>query len=70
MAKALVVSLLVLLLASPTVFGTDHTVGDSAGWALGTNYTTWASGKTFKVGDNLGKSTLLNSQNACLPLFL
>ncbi|MCD7445874.1 hypothetical protein HAX54_015599 [Datura stramonium] len=30
-----------------------HTVGDSAGWALGVNYGTWASGTTFNVGDSL-----------------
>ncbi|XP_020202781.1 uclacyanin-3 [Cajanus cajan] len=53
MAKAIAASFLVLLLAFPTVFGTDHDVGESAGWALGTNYATWASGKTFRVGDNL-----------------
>jgi len=32
---------------------TDYTVGDSAQWNLGVNYSTWASGKTFAVGDKL-----------------
>lgn len=32
----------------------DYTVGDSAGWGLGVDYGTWASGKTFNVGDSLG----------------
>eukprot|EP00253_Pinus_taeda_P000872 PITA_00872 len=32
---------------------TDYTVGDSAQWNLGVNYKTWASGKTFVVGDKL-----------------
>lgn len=32
-----------------------YTVGDSAGWNLGVDYNTWASDKTFKVGDKLGK---------------
>ncbi|KAL3504792.1 hypothetical protein ACH5RR_034633 [Cinchona calisaya] len=32
---------------------TDYTVGDSAGWALGADYTSWTSGKTFTVGDSL-----------------
>ncbi|KAJ4764837.1 Blue copper protein [Rhynchospora pubera] len=32
---------------------TDYTVGDSSGWATGVDYTTWASGKTFKEGDTL-----------------
>ncbi|KAM0927014.1 hypothetical protein ACQ4PT_003141 [Festuca glaucescens] len=32
---------------------TSFTVGDKSGWTLGVDYTTWASGNTFKVGDNL-----------------
>ncbi|KAF3631002.1 blue copper protein [Capsicum chacoense] len=32
---------------------TVHTVGDSSGWGLSVDYGTWASGKTFKVGDSL-----------------
>ncbi|MED6149281.1 hypothetical protein PIB30_060928 [Stylosanthes scabra] len=56
MAKAIAMvasSFLILLLASPSVFATDYAVGDSSGWSLGVDYTTWASGKTFKVGDTL-----------------
>ncbi|KAL8243165.1 hypothetical protein R6Q59_009423 [Mikania micrantha] len=30
-----------------------HTVGGKAGWALSVDYSTWASDKTFKVGDKL-----------------
>nr|GMC52488.1 blue copper protein-like [Ipomoea batatas] len=33
--------------------GTKYTVGDTSGWALSVDYGTWASGKTFKVGDSL-----------------
>lgn len=33
----------------------DYTVGDSAGWGLGLDFSTWSAGKTFNVGDNLGK---------------
>ncbi|KAK7385338.1 hypothetical protein VNO78_31054 [Psophocarpus tetragonolobus] len=32
---------------------TTHTVGDTSGWALGGDYSTWASGLKFKVGDTL-----------------
>ncbi|ONK73467.1 uncharacterized protein A4U43_C04F31860 [Asparagus officinalis] len=32
---------------------TDYTVGDSSGWTQGVDYKTWASDKTFKVGDTL-----------------
>lgn len=33
---------------------TVHTVGDTSGWSVGVDYGTWASGKTFVVGDKLG----------------
>ncbi|KAL4270928.1 hypothetical protein AHAS_AhasUnG0035400 [Arachis hypogaea] len=46
-------SFLILLLASPTVFATDYTVGDASGWTLEVDYTKWATGKEFKVGDTL-----------------
>ncbi|VFQ85551.1 unnamed protein product [Cuscuta campestris] len=36
----------------PTL-GKTYTVGDSTGWGLGGDYATWASDKTFKVGDSL-----------------
>ncbi|PUZ71094.1 hypothetical protein GQ55_2G287500 [Panicum hallii var. hallii] len=36
-------------LASATTF----TVGDSQGWTTGVNYDSWASGKSFAVGDTL-----------------
>lgn len=32
---------------------TYYTVGGSQEWTLGVNYSTWASGKTFAVGDKL-----------------
>lgn len=34
---------------------TYYTVGDNLGWKPGVNYTAWASGKQFVVGDYLGK---------------
>ncbi|CAM8946263.1 unnamed protein product [Rhodiola kirilowii] len=43
---------LVLAMVVPSL-ATDHNVGDSAGWVVGTDYSTWTQGKTFKVGDNL-----------------
>ncbi|XP_045788189.1 uclacyanin-3-like [Trifolium pratense] len=53
MNTSIVGSFLVLLLAFPSVFATDFTVGDANGWTQGPDYTAWTSGKTFKVGDNL-----------------
>ncbi|EEF36698.1 Mavicyanin, putative [Ricinus communis] len=38
----------------PTVaMATDFVVGDDQGWKLGVNYTEWANGKVFHVGDTL-----------------
>ncbi|KAF3585408.1 hypothetical protein F2Q69_00031326 [Brassica cretica] len=33
--------------------GANHTVGDSSGWELLTNYTNWTQGREFHVGDVL-----------------
>lgn len=53
---ALAIAFLILLVAAPAaVFGADHIVGDDQGWNSGVDYETWASGKTFTVGDTLGK---------------
>lgn len=30
------------------------TVGDTSGWSIGSDYSTWASDKTFSIGDTLG----------------
>ncbi|KAK1367060.1 blue copper protein-like [Heracleum sosnowskyi] len=51
-AAGLVYLMLILLTAVPS-FGKDYTVGDSSGWALSVDYSTWASDKTFNVGDSL-----------------
>jgi hypothetical protein len=61
MNTSMIASFFVLLLAFPYAFATDFTVGDASGWTQGVDYTKWASGKTFKVGDNLGMyASLLN----------
>ncbi|KAF9687351.1 hypothetical protein SADUNF_Sadunf02G0084600 [Salix dunnii] len=46
------VILVVLCMAVP-ILAKGHTVGDSSGWAIGMDYSTWTSGKTFSVGDSL-----------------
>ncbi|KAG0534877.1 hypothetical protein BDA96_04G317800 [Sorghum bicolor] len=54
MAAAIMAGLLILLAAvAAPAHAKDYTVGDSSGWTSGVDYTTWASGKTFAVGDNL-----------------
>ncbi|KAL5560502.1 hypothetical protein UlMin_036713 [Ulmus minor] len=48
------IALLICLMAAPAVYGEQYTVGDTGGWTnSGGGYTTWATGKTFKVGDTL-----------------
>lgn len=40
----------------PTVaVAMDYFVGDDGGWNLNGNYTAWAEGKQFRIGDTLGK---------------
>ncbi|XP_047323764.1 blue copper protein-like [Impatiens glandulifera] len=47
-------SILILVLCSIVpCLATVYTVGDSNGWGLGVDYTTWTSDKTFNVGDSL-----------------
>ncbi len=50
----IVCALLVLCMVVPSL-ATVYTVGDSTGWTTGVDYSTWTSGKTFVVGDSLGK---------------
>ncbi|EOA25065.1 hypothetical protein CARUB_v10018373mg [Capsella rubella] len=45
--------LLLLLAAVPAVFAVTFKVGDTSGWTSGIDYTTWVTGKTFRVGDTL-----------------
>ncbi|KAM0837102.1 hypothetical protein ACQ4PT_061885 [Festuca glaucescens] len=49
----LLVAGLVLLAAAAPACAVDYTVGDSSGWTGGVDYSTWASDKTFNVGDTL-----------------
>lgn len=47
----------------PSILAMDFVVGDDKGWTIGFDYQTWADGKEFHVGDQLG-------QLALKPLFL
>lgn len=60
MAMALATAFVMLLVAAaPAAYATQYVVGDSAGWTnFGTDYGTWASGKTFAVGDTLGEFSI------------
>ncbi|CAK7347193.1 unnamed protein product [Dovyalis caffra] len=50
---SVVCAILVVLCMVRPGLATDYTVGDTSGWAIGADYSTWTSGKTFAVGDNL-----------------
>ncbi|KAH7847912.1 hypothetical protein Vadar_031545 [Vaccinium darrowii] len=49
----ILVALAVVAVAFPSTLATDWYIGDSRGWSLNVNYTEWASGKTFYIGDQL-----------------
>lgn len=59
MAAAIMAGLVLLAAVAAPAHAKDYTVGDSSGWTSGVDYTTWASGKTFAVGDNLGEYVLV-----------
>ncbi|GLT84291.1 hypothetical protein SLE2022_025300 [Rubroshorea leprosula] len=50
---AIAVAFLLLLLASPAAYAANYVVGGTSGWNQGVDYSTWAQGKTFNVGDTL-----------------
>ncbi|CAI9784498.1 unnamed protein product [Fraxinus pennsylvanica] len=51
-SKAFLIAILVAMVAAPSM-ATEHMVGGDAGWKVGVNYTVWAAGKKFYVGDTL-----------------
>lgn len=53
-ADRLVFLTISMALLSSVAMAVDHIVGDNEGWRLDFNYTEWAKGKVFQVGDNLG----------------
>lgn len=56
MAKSVVVSLTIMALFGAAMAAT-YTVGDDAGWTIQghIDYSKWAEGKQFHVGDTLGE---------------
>ncbi|KAL7150202.1 hypothetical protein ABFS83_05G094700 [Erythranthe nasuta] len=52
-SSAFLITMIIALTVAPAAFATDYTVGDDSGWKLDVNYTTWAEGKTFRVGDTI-----------------
>lgn len=55
MVSCLAVTALLLTVTNAT----SYTVGDADGWTAGfVDYKAWASGKSFKVGDELGNKPM------------
>jgi hypothetical protein len=55
MASGLALAALLLIAScASTASAARYTVGESSGWTTGRDYTAWAGGKKFKVGDSLG----------------
>jgi hypothetical protein len=53
MASVVAILVVAVVVAVAPVYGKDYVVGDSQGWTSGVDYTTWAKGKTFAVGDTI-----------------
>ncbi|KAL6606894.1 hypothetical protein ACP70R_042547 [Stipagrostis hirtigluma subsp. patula] len=53
MAVSVAMAALLVVSCAAAAAATQYTVGDTSGWTTGADYTTWASGKKFKVGDTL-----------------
>jgi hypothetical protein len=51
--------LVVVALITKEAMAAQHVVGGSQGWEESTDFSSWASGQKFKVGDQLGMSLLL-----------
>ncbi|KAG8632882.1 blue copper protein [Manihot esculenta] len=52
-SKRVVSAIFILISMMVPSLATVYTVGDSTGWTMGNDYSTWTSGKTFTVGDSL-----------------
>lgn len=55
LSKMAATALLLVLAIVPAAIAVTYTVGDTQEWSSGVDYTEWVKGKTFRVGDILGK---------------
>ena len=58
----------ILAILVPSILATDFVVGVDKGWTTGFDYQTWADGKEFHVGDQLGKLALKPLSSLCCQL--
>ncbi|CAH2057960.1 unnamed protein product [Thlaspi arvense] len=67
LSKMVATALLLVLAVVPAAFAETFTVGGTAQWNSGVDYTAWVTGKTFRVGDTLefkyGPSHSVNEVN-------
>ena len=62
MASTRFVALAIVAVVLPTVaMATQYIVGDEQGWTIDYDYEVWAKGKTFYVGDQIGKPLSFSS---------
>ncbi|CAL4999393.1 unnamed protein product [Urochloa decumbens] len=52
-SRSALLALLVAVSCVAAASAVSYTVGDTQGWKIGPDYSTWASGKTFNEGDEL-----------------
>jgi len=52
--KNIIFLALLATLITKEVLATQHIVGGSQGWDPSSDFDSWSSGQTFKVGDQLG----------------
>lgn len=50
-----VLAISVVVLLPVSTMAAEYVVGGNSGWTTGYNYTAWAQGKVFYVGDKLGE---------------
>ncbi|EPS60310.1 hypothetical protein M569_14493, partial [Genlisea aurea] len=48
--------MMMMMMMWRSIEGVSYSVGDSSGWSIGTDYSTWTKGKPFAVGDTLAFS--------------
>lgn len=57
LSKMAATALLLVMVIVPPAVAETFKVGGTDEWATGVDYTTWVTGKTFRVGDILGTSS-------------
>lgn len=68
--KNTIMLVLFAALITKEAFAAQYDVGGSQGWDASTDFNTWVSGQTFKVGDQLGMYITIYGQNRILILKL